>query len=78
MSLASIELPLGLIMLAWGVVYGGIHWFNSAQSGVETPAGTVMLSAMPILMGIQLILAFLAYDISSVPRRAMHTVLLRK
>lgn len=78
MSLASIELPLGLIMLVWGVTFGGVQWFNSAQSGVETPAGTVMLSAMPILMGIQLILAFLAYDISSVPRRAMHTVLSRK
>lgn len=78
MSLASIELPLGLIMVIWGAVYGGVHWFRSAQNGVETPAGTVMLSAMPILMGIQLILAFLSYDISSVPRRAMHTVLSRK
>jgi dolichol-phosphate mannosyltransferase len=75
MSLASIELPLGLLMLVWGLVYGGWHWFASMQKGVETPAGTVMLSALPILMGIQLILAFLAYDISSVPRRAVHTTL---
>jgi dolichol-phosphate mannosyltransferase len=72
MSLASLELPLGLAMFAWGVTYGGWHWFESMQRRMETPAGTVMLSALPILMGIQLILAFLAYDISSVPRRAIH------
>lgn len=72
MSLASIELPLGLVLFFGGVIFGGIHWFSSASEGVVTPAGTVMLSALPILMGTQLILAFLAYDISSTPRRALH------
>jgi glycosyltransferase involved in cell wall biosynthesis len=71
MSLASIELPLGALLLVAGTVYGGLHWIDSARAGVPTPAGTVMLSAMPILMGTQLLLAFLAYDISSVPRRPL-------
>ena len=39
---------------------------------IATPAGTVMLSALPTLMGMQLILAFLAYDIGSVPRTPRH------
>lgn len=73
MSLASIELPLGLALFGGGAVYGGAQWFFSASEGVVTPAGTVMLSALPILMGVQLILAFLAYDISAVPRRAVHS-----
>jgi dolichol-phosphate mannosyltransferase len=68
MSLASIELPVGLAMLVGGMIYGGTHWIQSARAGVETPAGTVMLAAMPILMGMQLILAFIAYDIASVPK----------
>ena len=38
----------------------------------SVPAGTVMLAALPILMGAQLILAFLGYDISNVPRRPFH------
>ncbi|MFS2137707.1 glycosyltransferase family 2 protein [Duganella sp. Dugasp56] len=71
MSLASIELPLGALLLVAGTVYGGLHWIDSARAGVPTAAGTVMLSAMPILMGTQLLLAFLAYDISSVPRRPL-------
>jgi dolichol-phosphate mannosyltransferase len=72
MSLASFELPIGLIMLFFGVVFGGYHWLTSVQTGSPTPAGTVMLSAIPIIIGIQFILAFLAYDISSVPRRPLH------
>ncbi|MDG4476047.1 glycosyltransferase family 2 protein [Thiovibrio frasassiensis] len=69
LSLASIELPLGLVMLLAGTSFGVYHWFESAREGVATPAGTVMLASLPILMGLQLVLAFLGYDIASVPRR---------
>lgn len=69
LSLASIELPLGLLLMVSGAAYGISRWVESANLGVATPAGSVMLSALPILMGVQLVLAFLAYDIASVPRR---------
>ena len=72
MSLASIELPLGVLLFISGCVFGAYHWINSLQEGVATPAGTVMLAALPILMGSQLILAFLGYDIANVPRRPLH------
>ena len=72
MSLASIELPLGIILLLFGTVFGLSHWLESARTEIETPAGTVMLAALPVIMGVQLILAFLAYDIASVPRRPLH------
>lgn len=72
LSVASLELPLGCAMLAFGVVFGGWHWFRSVYDGVSATAGTVMLSALPTLMGLQLILAFLAFDIASVPRRPIH------
>lgn len=72
LSLASIELVLGLLLTTFGVIYGGYHWVASANVGVATPAGTVMLAAMPLLVGIQLILQFVGYDIASVPRRALH------
>lgn len=76
MSLASIELPLGLCLLGFGAGYGIAAAVDSARAGVETPAGVVMTAALPVLMGAQLILAFLAYDIASVPRRAIHTRIL--
>lgn len=74
MSLASLELPLGIAMLVGGAWYGLCHWADSSALGVETPAGTVILSALPILLGVQLILAFLSYDISNVPTRPFHTL----
>ena len=33
--------------------------------------GVIMLAAMPVLIGLQLLPAFLAYDIASVPRHAL-------
>jgi len=72
MSLASLELPLGLGLLGFGTVYGLARWIGSAESDVATPAGSVMLAALPVIMGVQLILAFLAYDIASVPTRPLH------
>lgn len=72
MSIASFELPIGLLMILWGCIYGKDAWAKSFQSNVVTPAGTVMLAALPILLGVQLILAFLGYDISSVPTQPLH------
>lgn len=72
MSVASIELPLGIVLTLFGAGYGLSHWIASARSGMETPAGTVMLAALPVIMGVQLILAFLAHDVASVPRRPLH------
>lgn len=72
MSLASIELPLGILFLAFGSIYGGYHWMVSAQEGVATPAGTVMMSALPVIAGIQLLLGFIGHDVSSVPVRPIH------
>jgi dolichol-phosphate mannosyltransferase len=72
MSLASIELPLGILAFLAGAIYGGWHWIYSSHVGMATPAGTVMLSALPVVMGLQLILSFFSYDISSVPRRPIH------
>lgn len=72
MSLASMELPIGLAMMVAGILYGGYHWMHGLSIGTTTPAGTVMLAALLLLIGLQFVLAFLAHDISSVPRRPIH------
>jgi len=72
LSVASIELPLGIFLFLFGILFGAVHWLSSMGEGTVTPAGTVMLAALPILMGLQLILAFISYDVESVPRRVVH------
>src|SRR5690606_41433408 len=70
-SIASIELPLGLRLVLGGTIFGVRAWAASAAAGIATPAGEVMLSALPILVGIQCLLAFINFDIASMPRRPL-------
>lgn len=72
MSLASLELPMGLFLLLAGSVFGISHWIDSLNTDIPTPAGTVMLSALPVIVGIQFLLAFVGHDIASTPRVPFH------
>jgi glycosyltransferase involved in cell wall biosynthesis len=75
MSLASFELPLGIAMLLFGLIYGISHWVSGSESGIAATSGTVMLAAMPIILGVQFVLAFIGHDIRSTPTRAVHAKL---
>jgi dolichol-phosphate mannosyltransferase len=68
-SVATIELPLGYILLSFGIGNSIITWMQSSASGVPNNPGTVMLSGLAILTGTQFILAFISYDVSNVPRK---------
>ena len=72
LSLASLELPVGLALFGFGVTFGAWHWLDAVQRAMPTPIGTVMVAALPTFIGLQLILAFLAFDIAAVPRRPVH------
>lgn len=72
MSLASLELPVGLAMFLSGAIFGLAHWMSSLRTGILTPPGTVMFSALPVIIGTQFILAFIGHDISSIPKKPIH------
>lgn len=72
MSVASLELPLGTLLMLSGGLFGIINWVESIQSGIPTPAGTVMLAALPVIIGLQFVLGFIGYDISTMPRQTLH------
>jgi glycosyltransferase involved in cell wall biosynthesis len=44
---------------------------NQAR-GVVTPAGTVMLAAMPVILGFQLLVAAVSLDVGNVPKVPLH------
>lgn len=74
-SVASLELVVGLAAVLFGTAFGASQWLLSAQTGEPATAGTVMLAALPVLVGIWLLLGFLNYDISNVPRNPVHRLL---
>jgi dolichol-phosphate mannosyltransferase len=71
-SVGSLYLIFGFPIFLFGILYGLSEWNSYAQSGRFASAGTVMLAALPVIIGFQLLLSFLAYDVSNVPRGAIH------
>lgn len=57
----------GLLLVIAGSAFGAMHWFHSATSNHAATSGTVMIAALPVLIGIQCLIAFLHYDVSNVP-----------
>lgn len=74
-SVATLELVAGIALLVFGAVVGIEAWTASSRTGTPTSPGTVMLAGLPVLAGLQLVLAFIGFDIASVPRRPLHPVL---
>ena len=70
-NLASMELLAGTVLTLFGTITGIGAWVNSIDTGVPATAGTVMLSGLPVIIGIQFLLSFLNYDIQNAPRTAL-------
>ena len=71
-SAASIELPLGFVLSWFGLLFGLSAYNQSILSGVAATTGTVMISVVPLILGFQLLLAFVSHDVSAVPNRPKH------
>lgn len=74
-SLASLQLLLGLALTAFGTIYGLTYWNISIIGNKPATAGTVMVAALPIIVGFQLLMSFINYDINTVPKRPLTPVL---
>lgn len=66
-NIGTIYSLAGSFLLLAGSIFGILRWLTSNATSHPASSGTVMLAAMPILIGIQLLIAFLQYDVSSVP-----------
>jgi len=75
MNIGSLELIVGMVLLLFGLIFGGHAWMTSWTTGVTASAGTVMLAGLPILAGIQFILGFFAFDVAAIPRVPLQAVL---
>lgn len=76
-SVASVHLVLGVVLLLFGTGFGMSHWIHNARTGQVTPSGTVMLAALPLILGTQFLLNFIAFDMANVPRDPIHRRLRR-
>ena len=70
-NMASLNLLFGLILLIFGTTFGALSWIDSIRSGITASTGTVMLAVMPIILGVQMLLFFLGFDMGREPRRPL-------
>jgi hypothetical protein len=71
-SLATLEALLGMLVLGFGIVAGSTFWLRSYLDGQAATAGQVMIAALPILSGLQLVLSALNFDMRNVPSIVRH------
>lgn len=68
-NMASIYFALSIPMITFGTLFGSYHWIMGAFENIENTAGTVMLAAMPFILGVQFLLQAIQIDINHIPRK---------
>jgi len=71
---ASLELISGLFGILFGLGYAA-HYVATRQPGQVASAGVVMAAALPIILGAQLLLQAINFDVLNVPSRPIHPYL---
>ncbi len=73
-TVATLELLAGGALFLFGLAYG-LHWLAVRDPHVAASAGVVMAAALPVIVGVQLLLQAMNFDVSNVPTRAIHPYL---
>ena len=71
-NIASLYLIFGLFLFFFGFWFGIDSWIELSNTNEIASAGTVMLAAMPIIIGNTYLVGFLAYDMQDIPTEPMH------
>lgn len=67
----SLLIVFGIVGIVFGLLWGIIQWAKASSLGVIASTGTVMISVLPLILGIQFILQALTLDIENVPEEAI-------
>lgn len=71
-QLASVEWLAGPVLILFGLVFGGYQWLDHIERSVEASAGTVMLAGLPLIVGMQLLLSAIGFDVDNQPKDPVH------
>ena len=66
-NIGTLYIVFGHLLFFGGGIYGGINWYDYASKDLSTPVGTIMISALLIILGFQLILQAIQFDVFKTP-----------
>jgi dolichol-phosphate mannosyltransferase len=64
----ALFLIFGAALFLFGTFFGVYHWIHNYILGRATPTGTVILAALPLILGFQLLLQAFVLDVQNSPR----------
>lgn len=67
-NIASLYIVVGLPLFLFGVIYGLYEWWFYSSQDLYAPTGTIMLVSLSIIIGFQLLLQAIQYDIFNAPK----------
>lgn len=68
----TIQLILSFACLLFGGIYGGYHWWESVRLQIEQPTGVIMIAALPVVFGVQLLINVFNWDVTHQPETPLH------
>lgn len=68
-NIASIYMLFGFPLFLIGVIYGIVNFLKYTGSHVAAPTGTVVIPTLLIILGFQLLLSAINYDITNYPKK---------
>ncbi len=74
-NIGSAQLLVSLPLILWSFCFGGYMWIVKYSNDELASAGTVMLAALPMILGMQLFLGFLSYDMYNSPKIPLHRLM---
>ena len=68
-NVASVYILCGLPLFLFGALYGLVNFIKYGSSHVSAPTGTVVIPTLLIILGFQLLLAAISFDVANYPRK---------
>lgn len=74
-NIGTVSIFLGFPLFLFGLIFGGYEWYYNATHGGYASSGTVMLAAIPFVLGTQFLMNALLFDIQNQPKQVVHVSL---
>jgi len=71
-NIGSIYILFGVPLFLFGIIFGIIKWIYFSSNHMLAPTGTIMLITLSIILGFQLLLQAIQFDIINSPRVKNH------
>jgi dolichol-phosphate mannosyltransferase len=68
-NIASVYILFGSPLFVFGMVYGFINYVEYASGNLPAPTGTVVIPTLLIILGFQLLLSSVSYDLTNYPKK---------